>query len=823
MKHTASKNIYYTTASILCLTASLTSLKPGLAEDNSHKKAKAEEKKSGHQNTSNPNHFINVEKNTLDLNRLKIDHMDRKSDQVFNPEREVRVATTTLMNLKKKSQASQKIYRKQGLGTQKLTGDQAFAMAKMMFSKRRFASTIRNVKTFQNWTQIPQPKKYLESLFLLGRSYEYLGMKTKAVDSYMQYIGTFITTIERPNNTITQVLENLLPLVSFKSEKENRKLGQLLIALTNLKLPENEKSEVLYYAAQAAARSSRGEIATEWFKAASKMTKDSRLKSRSLYYNSLIAIQNQNFKQAEKWLNQCLQIEGDGSRLYREMATLSLARIAVHSSQPRTAIKLYENIPKETLTYRNSLYERIFLHLNLNEDEISREIAQEYLLNYPNGKDAPAIRKIISYLDLRAGRIDEAKKNIASVSERLNEIDKFMAKNLHGEYQLSQRMVQSLIGITSGQIPNAPEIVFANKMFNKIGNLKSRLGEIRSEIRNLVYTVGRTRLVDLKPAWIQRITQMVSLTEKTLTVGHQLISSEKMLYNKQLTPMERLELSTSEKRRFMLLNKPATLKRKHMNWRSWVRMAEYNISLGQWHQKIQNLRAETAGLYHYSLNSSLTEAEKSDLILLHQKTLKLEKAVNRAVEIIRAQQTQNLVLTSPHHGLKSLMKQYAAFIYEEALVIEKYRNKFNSPGQKYIAMDYMQAWKLWRHVTEKLYAQINTIEKDMSNNLGNMLANLDNAIDRHNLLMGHLNESTKQLEKMLTKNSSFLLSHYQNHVNKRIARNMKWQADLDWIKWQQNQSVQGNVMEKINLEKKLLQENLKDLQQGSLWKWQSVH
>ena len=169
------------------------------------------------------------------------------------------------------------------------------------------------------------------------------------------------------------------------------------------------------------------------------------------------------------------------------------------------------------------------------------------------------------------------------------------------------------------------------------------------------------------------------------------------------------------------------------------------------------------------------------------------------------------------------MKQYAAFIYEEALVIEKYRNKFNSPGQKYIAMDYMQAWKLWRHVTEKLYAQINTIEKDMSNNLGNMLANLDNAIDRHNLLMGHLNESTKQLEKMLTKNSSFLLSHYQNHVNKRIARNMKWQADLDWIKWQQNQSVQGNVMEKINLEKKLLQENLKDLQQGSLWKWQSVH
>ena len=64
-----------------------------------------------------------------------------------------------------------------------------------------------------------------------------------------------------------------------------------------------------------------------------------------------------------------------------------------------------------------------------------------------------------------------------------------------------------------------------------------------------------------------------------------------------------------------------------------------------------------------------------------------------------------------------------------------------------------------------------------------------------------------------------LLAHYNAQINERRAKHQKWMADINWLEYAEADKTSNGVEGKFDLEKQILINNLRDLEQGVLWQW----
>ena len=75
------------------------------------------------------------------------------------------------------------------------------------------------------------------------------------------------------------------------------------------------------------------------------------------------------------------------------------------------------------------------------------------------------------------------------------------------------------------------------------------------------------------------------------------------------------------------------------------------------------------------------------------------------------------------------------------------------------------------------------------------------------------------LSRTLGGNLHQIMTHYQSQIRARVSKHKKWLADIKWLAFEKTSLEKSKAMEKYRLEQQILKENLKNLEQGVLWRW----
>jgi hypothetical protein len=745
-----------------------------------------------------------------------------KNTPIKDPETEIALAITDLDNLHKQLKTSKEITSRLGLGPQTVNADEAYKNALSFYANHEYLSVIRELNTFLNLTQVPKMKPYLRSQYLLGHSYEEIGFKSKALKAYFRYLAAFLTSKHSNYDELLHVMRKMLPLAALDSGKRRSELNELLSSITSLNLPKNVQPSVFYYAAKSAANAGHGKIADSWLQKAAKDGETPNLKARATYIKALLALSVQDYDKAEKLMGDIMIIDQKKGSNNRNLARLALARIAVHRKKHKLALHYYNLIPEKSEGFRDSLFESIYLHLGMGQDGEARTKAQLYLARYPHHNDAFKLKTLLAYLDLRAGNLNSASQGISSSNGELKDIKVWMRNSLTGKDKLTHSELTNFLSVAGPQVSPTGTVKEAYALFQRLAEVSRRLADARGEIRNINYTMGRAQIRHLNPFWINRAEQLSKIGEDLLRVGHRLSGAERHLYIDQINELDKYKLKHSEDRRTRLLSAPAHSHRRLKHWATYANFLNLTKEVSDTNTKLAKAKAALAAAKFLLKSKTGKKGVGSSVrdINAHEiKIASLNENLNRTLELLRTQKVQDLVNQSPHRYARKFISQYAVALNSEYEVLTKVRNHPTTTSQKLLSDDGKKAWKHWKHLVKMTFEQLSDLDNDVKNSLTMLIGNLTDHEDDYLELADNMRALTDSLEAEVGGSLAYIVDQYGQAINRRMSRNRKWRADVEWLKYTNSVSKKQKMLSRFDLEKQILNDNLSDLEQGALWQW----
>lgn len=741
-----------------------------------------------------------------------------------DPETEVAAAKTKLDNLISRLNSSEAIYARPGLGPQTYHAERAFAAANRYFENKEWLSTIRELNNFLNQTQVPKQDTYLQSQYMLGRSYEELGYKSKSLRAYFRYLAGFLTAKAQNHDELLDVLRRMIPLAA-SDELADGQVNQLIASLTNIELPEVIRPDVFYISAKAIANHGHPRLADKFLDTAITSSKNSSLRARSFYMQALLALTARDFTKAEEALSDALQEAGDSDQTTRDLARLALARIAIHRKKPDTALKYYNLLDEDSTGYRSALFESIYVHLRLNQDKEARGKALQFLALYGNNDhnaEVFQLRTLLAYLDLRASDTEAALKSIAAADGQLADIGTYLRQNLSAKSTITQTELIDFLTLSKGQVEPIPSLRRGYKLFSRLAEIKRRLADSRGEIRDMLFTIGRLELQRLRPHWTNRAESLALIADEILQVGHRLIATERHLYRDRLDEVDWQALTASERRRTLLLTPLAAQKRRHESWALQLNFIDVTQDIAVQHQQLNKSKAELAAsryLLSTNLKTNDTTTRNTRLEELKARSSILADQLARALELVRSRKIEALLSQSPHRAERKLMTQYASALTEELTIISRARQQAKTEAETLLASDATATWNKWEFAAKKLFSQLSNLDDDMSRGIKEILTELDHHEQKHQELQDRLHATVAQLESQMGMSIGYIVDQYISAIDSQLSRHQKWRADIEWLTYQGKLQEQQRLDDRYRLEQQILKDQLTDFKQGVTWQW----
>ncbi len=740
------------------------------------------------------------------------------ADSLMPPEREVQYALYRLENLKHKFNGDQ-LFRLETPGSQPQQAKRLLRLGEEKFAKKEWFTTIALLEQFLAVSQAASGEDYLKAHRILGLSYEEAGDTEKARQAYQNFLASYMTRPAESETELLDVLRRLLPL----TKNNDAQLSALLAPLASLRISQKQKAEVFFYAGLNLAKAGRKDLALNWFREARNLTESPRLKAGSTYHIGVLALEDNDFSKAQREFDQCIAMKEDETKDYRDLAHIGLGRIAIVEKKPDLAKKHYESVTTDSSAAADAMFENIYVHVALKDFAKAKELSQAFTQKYPRHPQLHLINTIKGYLDIKAGEWGKAKETIAVGDKDLGRLEEWVRQKFKKPQEPHYRDLVELAERTEGQLVQPPVVTRSLQLFNRLAQLEDRLGRVRNDSRSLLYGVGAAHIRDLQPAELARFAQLEEYLEEGLDVGHRLAALEFQLFQEKLSEKEKAELVASQKRRQMLFSPAAKLRATRGDWQSYARLAELQGKMSSSMEKLLMAKAEVAGLMNEVLVRQPAEAKaKLDSLrkLQQDLALRLEQA-SRAMELVRAQQIQTMAEFGPQRPLMRRVRQYATSLFEESAITGAYRNRVKNPQSRFMMEDLHKTWEQWEFVLKGLYEQLAQEDKVLNKKLKMMATSTEGHIMRYDQLATRMFALNRQVGSTLSINAEGIVAYYQDQIEERIARHKKWQADLEWLAYDKENAKKGEVDRKYELEQQMLQDNLRNLQQGASLPWQN--
>ena len=737
--------------------------------------------------------------------------------KIDSPEEEIARAKDALTNIALKLNAAKRINREKKLAADEVRGREILSHAEDLASKRHWLATVRELNLYLNMMQVPEKESYLRSHYLLGKAYEGLRSKAKAVRAYLRYVAAAINADSEEARDLPDVLERLIHVASTNAQNDVD-LSPLLASLASSDLPPEVRPRVLFYVGRSAFNHGKPEMAAKWLEEAFRTSQDPVLRNKIAYIQGLMHLSRNEWDEAEEIFQRVSKTEVDPE--YRDLSRLALARIAVHRRKPDMALSFYALVPEDSGLYREATFESIYLHIGRREFGDARNKAVYFLGRFPDAPEALQVRLLLAYLDMRAGDLDHSEQSIKTADQHLQEIADWIKTRFAGRTAVDHRLLLDFISLSKESIAPTPTLKESTALFERIAESARRLSDIHGEIQNIYYALSRVDLDTIRPMWKERAAQLKSIAEEALTIGHKLAAADRILHKDKISPLVWQKLLASENRRTKISHSPALKIPDYSRHSDISRFLHLANLTAETYQKFRQAEAELAGAEKLASGpSSGSKVTQSRLKELDERRKQLHQKIEKTLRQLRQSKVEILVSQSPFHDTKRFISLYASSLQEESDLLREIRDSSEHTYQRLTAEDTGRAWAAWEGVMKEIFAQLEGLENEVKNGLSEIFVNLERHEERYSELSGRIKSLNAELEQRLGRSVPYLVEQYTNILQERFAKHKKWRADIEWLRYQKVVESDEKMARKLDLEEQILKDNLTDLQQGVSRKW----
>ena len=740
-----------------------------------------------------------------------------QSATVDTTERETKKIQSALRDLNQQLDAIVQTATEPGLGPQLTESRRAFANAEAAFKASDWPATVQESSRFLNLSQKPEVKTYLRAQHMIGRAYEEQGQYQKAIRAYRRYLATFTTNPKSDISDLTDTFERLVRIATKTSEANQSELSKFLSSIASMEYPAEVAAELKYFSAVASSNIGRKNLAAEWLSDVKTDAKNPETKARAKHYKALIAIHKKDWDTASLELESILQMD-EISKNSRDTSRLALARVFVKQKKIELSLSAYNQIAESSDAFKDASFEKTLLLAKLGRDDEARKHARSWLTRYPSNPEASHLKGIISWLDLRAGDLTSAKNGIDQASSKLSSIREKLQKDFSGP-KLTYLDATRLSNLTNGMAEPSPDLGSFISIFTQLSEMKQRLSEIDGSERSIIYSIANGDLRTFSPAIANRIDQYDRITDQVLSSGAKLVFIERQRLAAVLSEIDKKKLDASQKRREALFQRKSKLARNFQRWATWVGPAEQLVHLSKEWQKISGLEA--------SLNARILSSSKSpgasdaaDVNDLKAKIAKIRADLMTSLVAVKKTQAQSIVDQSNIDDMLYIIQQYGTALHEESLIIASYEPKSGKMLDTLDDDDSRTSWGLWRNLVANLHQQVKYVREDASKQLTEILARIDNIRKTRIHLEDDITDLTSVVETYGGENMGMILSHYENELNQRLARQFKWAGDLEYLNYVKVKNDQESAAKKVAIERQILSDSLRENDQGGDSSWQ---
>ena len=711
-----------------------------------------------------------------------------------SPESEIRKIHAQLEQTGQAIRSLPQVSEQPVIGPRKIAAERAWRASQAFQENGDHLSNIRELTRYLNLVQTGESQRYLVAQRQLAFSYEKAAVPEKSMRAALRYVGSFISQTESTANheDLVEVLRLVSRLMKATGNSSRVELRRLFAAITSVSMPRLAKMHVLVLAARAAGSTGELDLAQKFLADPTLDGAPGPLDGDILYLRGILHATSGRLDLSLSSFKAAVAVYGAKYSEKRDRARISLARVQVRKGQKDLAAATYSAIDEFSPSYRDALFESVYVMIDL--DRVADARNQVAIFKKQYGSDDADARMKLSRMDawlaLKAHDWDGAQKAIASQREVYKEILAFASQELAGAMPVDARGVERIYMKHVGLMDPPGEIDRAWRMEHALEGQAASLGDDRGDIRQLFSTLGRANMAQINPSWINTTRALDILVKRHLGAGHRLVGLERQMLLQRLKPAERQELSASENRRNALLGKyPQTLARSE-GWRRTADLFDDTIRLATVNGRLLAADAGISGirfLEHIQVTDSGKEKSKMDSSaegksasagFVAQVSV-LRNKIYRTMEIVRAQQIENLTEAGSHRELRRLMAFYSMALFDEESVLRRSRNEVSDTAERLLFEDFERSWRLWQQVAKDTYQQLVQLDKNMKTELGRTVGELWQRDDEAATAQDQVQSVRNRLALWVGTQRHAIIETVRERTTDRLETLDQWSADID--------------------------------------------
>ncbi len=727
----------------------------------------------------------------------------------IHPERVFATAREKLQLIRKQIESTSHLRKSPGLGLATAAVDRSFLEAEQFFAQGEYLACTQALNQYLDQTQVPEVIRYARAQLLLGHSYEELGYSSRAIRAYRRFLSTFLTLDGRNYNELIEVLKRLMPLVAkLAARMQAPDLEALLSAVVNLDLPKERMAEARFYAALAASKSGKEKIAEEWLEDARSLSKDIHLQARSLLSLATISILRGDYAAGKEVLARVMLLNGPEAAPLRSTALLALARLAVHTNENKEALRYYKAVSSDGPEYRESLFERVYVLVDLGMFQEAYETSTEFLNSYPQHADSVSVRAIQSYLKLHSGNLTDADQDLMKSNQNLAALAADLRVRFGLKPQLNWQDLIDFRLLTYQNLTPSPVLTSGEHLFHHVAELRERLAALQGSIRNLFYGLSRLTPRYYQPALTMRHDQIAEFVKDIFEIGDQLIQTEQVLYENELSKVDDLRLQGLRSRRAHHQSPVALAKLSNSQWAVQSYFMNLKNNLSQTLEVLKRARADHAATKY--LSAMKPSQSRSALTLQRQegRISKLEATFVKTLGLLHRSQLQHLDQQLPITLLKRNVISVATLLYQESAILATYRDRSDQMIWRKLGQDAELAWKDWEYSVQLAFERVSFEKSHGTDQIRETMAQIERLLATESKLKADLDRIEGVLSLQMGESVGELLDHYNSDIAQRLSRNKKWRADIEWLRYRDISVKKRAVNEEFELEQQTIKNNL---------------